>query len=647
MLKTLTMYLSLMLASIAAAPPVFAAALDDAMGAVKKQDWDTARRIARSDSAVTAAIVDWHWLRMPNSGAPFSDYRAFAQTYPHWPGMPLLQRRGENAIPASADPAQVIAYFANQPPQTGTGALRLAVALQAQGRADDAGAEAVRAWTNLSLSAQDESVMLARFGPQLGDHHIARLDNLLWRGWYNEAERMRNRVPAGHRALLDARRALRQDTAGVDSFISAVPDDLQSDPGLAYERMEWRKRKGRSESAVELMLERSATAERLGRPEMWAKRRRPEARQLMRNGDARRAYLLAAQHHLSEGSDYADLEWLSGYIALRKLNNPAAALDHFRRFRMAVVSPISLGRAGYWEGRALDALENPIGAAAAYGFGAEFQTSFYGQLAAEQAGVPMEPEMTGSETFPDSSQAAFKQSSIFKAGVALHQADELVLSARFLAHLAESLTRTEIGQLLDATDGLGAPYIQLTIAKRAASMGHTLHAGYFPLMDLSTSGRPDVSPELALSIARRESEFNPVVISPAGARGLMQVMPGTASDTAAELGLSYALGRLTSDPAYNATLGTAYLQKLRNEFGGSTVLVAAGYNAGPGRPRSWVKTYGDPRDASVDAVDWVEHVPFRETRNYVMRVTESLAPYRARLSGQTVPLTLGQELKAR
>jgi len=201
--------------------------------------------------------------------------------------------------------------------------------------------------------------------------------------------------------------------------------------------------------------------------------------------------------------------------------------------------------------------------------------------------------------------------------------------------------------LLTLTELLDDPYIQLRVAKRAAGRGIVNERAYFPLTAIDVAGRPDVSPELALAIARRESEFNPEVVSPAGARGLMQVMPGTAQDTAGALGMDYSLARLTADPDYNAILGTAYLQKLRDRFGGATILVAAGYNAGPGRPLEWIDRFGDPRDASVDPVDWIEQIPFRETRNYVMRVMESLAPYRARLAGEPVPLTLDRDIAAR
>ncbi|MCA8884666.1 MAG: lytic transglycosylase domain-containing protein [Rhodobacteraceae bacterium] len=629
--------------SVGAAPG--RADLAQAMDLVRARNWDAADRAVAGDGAEARAVITWHRLRAQQGS--FAEYLDFLQTHGDWPGMPFLLKRGESEIPSNASPDAVLRYFADQLPQTGTGSLRFSVALESLGRGDEARSEAVRAWRTLSLSATEESTMLARYGAALAPHHVARMDDLLWNGRLEDAARMRPRVPEGWRRLHDARVGLRRDAPGVDGLIAAVPADLAGDPGLAFERAQWRFRKDRDDDALALVLERSASAERLGRPEMWAPRRRNLARELMRNGRPREAYLLASQHKLTVGNDFADLEWLSGYLALRKLNEPGAALHHFQRFRAAVQSPISLGRAGYWEGRAREALGQADAARDAYRFGAEYQASFYGQLAAEKASVPMDPGLAGQVIYPVQRRSPLLRNSVYRAGVALDKAGEMVLAGRFFAHLAESLPRGEIGALLTLTEQLGEPYIQLAIAKRAASDGHTLHRAYFPLMDISTANRPGVEPELALSIARRESEFNPKVISPAGARGLMQVMPGTAQDTARANGMPYSLPRLTEDPAYNAALGTAYLSKLRGMFGANTALVAAGYNAGPRRPPQWIAAYGDPRSSKVDAVDWIESLPFRETRDYVMRVTECLGPYRARLAGAPVALTLGQDLKKR
>ncbi len=225
------------------------------------------------------------------------------------------------------------------------------------------------------------------------------------------------------------------------------------------------------------------------------------------------------------------------------------------------------------------------------------------------------------------------------------KAGEPHLAERFLTHLTESLSPQEQGALADFALSIGEPHYALMIAKRAATMGITLPRAYYPIMDFGIGDLP-VPPELALAIARRESEFDPSVRSGAGAVGLMQVMPGTAREVAGILGVSYNASRLQDDPAYNARLGTTYLAELIEVFGTNMALVAAGYNAGPSRPIRWMELYGDPRDPNVDPVDWVEHIPFRETRNYVMRVMESLPVYNARLTGVTGPVTLTDALKS-
>jgi soluble lytic murein transglycosylase len=363
----------------------------------------------------------------------------------------------------------------------------------------------------------------------------------------------------------------------------------------------------------------------------------------MRAGEARTAYRLASRHGLTGGSTYADLEWLAGYVALTYLDDPETALRHFENLRLAVETPISLGRAGYWEGRAYEAMGNAEMAQAAYAFGGEFQTSFYGLLAAEKAGMPMDPELTGRTEYGDWRTSSFANSSVLAAALLLQRAGEMTLAERFLTHLAEGLNAQEVGQLANLAFELEEPHIALMIAKRAAEGGIVVPSAYYPVVDLGASN-PIVPPELALSIARRESEFDPTVVSGVGARGLMQLMPGTAEEMAGDLGLSYSANRLTTDPAYNATLGVAYLAELVNNFGSNFVLVSAAYNAGPSRPIRWMEERGDPRSGQIDVIDWIEHIPFTETRTYVMRVMESLPVYRARLSGQTEPIRLSEEL---
>lgn len=606
---------------------------------MRQADWPGAQNAARG---IGRDVVDWHRLRAGEGG--FADYADFIARRPDWPGMDYLHQRGEGAISATTPPHDVIAYFAGRTPVTATGLLHLLAAFEQTGARPEAESLAARAWGDMVLSADAEISMLARFPAALAPVHEARLDMLLWAQEFGAAERLLANVGADWQALAAARIGLARDAAGVDALIAAVPDTLADHPGLAYERFMWRLRKDRTDDAIALLEQRSASAAQLGQPEKWASHRAGFTRAFMRAGQAEAAYSIAAYHHLTTGGTFADLEWLAGYIALSYLNDPELALGHFTTLREGVATPISLGRAGYWQGRAYEQMGDADNARAAFGFAAQHQTSFYGLLAAERAGIAMDSTLAGEPDYPDWRSANFAQSSVLEAALLLHEAGDQQLAARFLRHLAESLSPQELGQLGDLALSLDAPFLALRVAKYAADQGVVLPRAYYPMHDLARS-ELGVAPELALAIARRESEFYPAARSGVGALGLMQLMPGTAEAMAKALGIDFTPAALTVDTAYNARLGSAYLAQLIEEFGAAYPLVAAGYNAGPSRPRRWIEELGDPRSPGVDPIDWIEHLPFAETRNYIMRVMESLPIYRARLGGAPVPIRLSEELR--
>lgn len=619
------------------------ATLAAALVAANQGDWDGAQALARMVSdPVAGDIIEWTRLR--DGTGSFSDYRAFLQKNPDWPGLDYLRQRGEASIPEKDDPKTVLAYFKGNPPQTGTGVLRLAEAYMATGKIAEAREFAILAWRNFSMEKDERVRLLNTFEQTLAPHHTGRLDMLLWRGLTDEAQAMEVVVPESYAKLAEARIGLRRMQRNVDALIAAVPADLQDDPGLAYERFLWRDRKGRYDDARDLMLAQSVSKKALGRPERWADRRRDFARQEMRDGHANAAYKLASNHFLTEGEDFADLEWLSGYIALRKLNKPKLAIEHFKRFQAAVASPISNGRAGYWLGRAYEAVGDQENAKKAYLLGAENQTSFYGQLAAERAGAAADTSLTGAEAFPNWRAAKFMSSSVMHAALLFHYAGLPYQTERFMKHLAESQDRTGNQQLADPAMELNRPSIAVRLSKQAAGAGMVLPKTYFPLTELAGL-KTRLKPEVAMSIARRESELDESIQSPAGARGLMQVMPRTARKVAKELGIDYSLDSLSTDWRYNATIGSAYLADQLEAFNGSYILAFAAYNAGPSRANRWRQDYGDPTNDQMDQVDFIENIPFTETRNYVMRVIESLHVYRARLAGKTPPLQISKDLK--
>lgn len=617
--------------------------LADALLAMKSADWDRAAHLARRDGRLAADIIEWHRLRAGHGS--YSDTISFLRRNPDWPGLAYLRRKSEANVITSSH-ANVRGFFSQQAPQTPAGVLSYARALENAGQGRLAREVVIAAFKTMQMSASEQANFLTPYGQTLAPHIWHRLDYMLWQGWTDNASRLLALVSDRHKALAKARIALRKrQKNGVNALINGVPGGLKNDPGLAYERFLWRARAGQA-NALDMLLERSRSARSLGQPENWAGRRRSLARDQMRKGNYQTAYRIASAHFITPSgsySNYADLEWLSGYLALRFLNKPQTALQHFDRFTSVVFTPISLGRSGYWRGRAYQALGNQAAAQAAYDAGARHQTSFYGLLAAEKAGIASDPALTGNEKFPSWRAATWTRTSVHKAAMLLLDAGEISLAERFWTHLSESQGRQALGQMGQMAIDLGSPHIAVMLGKRMVRQGVTLPGPYYALHPMMKNTRP-VPVELSLSIARRESEFDPVVVSGAGARGLMQVMPGTAKLVARQLGIRYSVNKLLSDPEYNARLGSEYLAMMADRFNGNIMMVAAAYNAGPGRPERWMATYGDPRRGAIDAVDWVEHIPFNETRNYVMRVAESLPIYRARMGRNPLPIPFSKEL---
>ncbi len=614
----------------------------NALAAARAGNWENADAIAARAGPVGSDLLTW--VRLRAGEGSFDEVQGFVTAHADWPGLALMRKRAEARL-GGVSPAQVTAFFNGRAPQTGAGVLALAQALAAQGRNAEAEAVVVQAWRTMDLDGDSNDALVAGWGKALAPHHVARLDMALWRDLRGDAKKMLPLVGGDWRKLAEARMGLRAQDNGVDGLIAAVPAKLQDDPGLAYERFLWRVRKGRTADAASLIVTQSKDAAGLGKPAEWSGWRRYLVRDLMREGDFATAYRIASVHHMAaaDGYGYADLEWLSGYLSLRFLKAPERAMDHFQRFRAAVETPISLGRAGYWIGRTQEALGDPEAARIAYADGARYQTSFYGLLAAERGGVAFDATLAGTETFPTWRQAAFTGSDVYRAGILALNAGEETLAEQFLVHLASGLDRTGLGQMGDMAAELNQPHLQVMIAKEAAQKGITIPAPYYALHPMQKMKLP-VPIELALSIARRESEFDPNVISGAGAQGLMQLMPGTAAQMARDLGVEHESTRVLSDWSYNALLGSTYLATLADRFGGNVVMVAAGYNAGPSRPDQWMERFGDPRGGAVDVVDWIEMIPFTETQNYVMRVAESLPVYRARLGLQPHPVPFSREL---
>ena len=623
--------LTLALMAFLTAGPAMTQAVDPAAISVFQaadDDWEKAQALAENADPVTGDVLTW--MRLRAGSGTFVEYQSFLTKRPDWPGLDRLRQSGELLIPRDTDPEQVAAYFADVPPQTGQGAVRYVRALQDLERTDAANSALRDAWINLRLNDTGQKAMIDAFGADLAPFHAARTDALLWRARTTDARRMLPLLEPDHRALAAARIGYIRRSADLPKLYAAVPAGLKDDAGLVYDRYSWLANRGERTAAIKILLERSTSKAALGEPFRWSGWRRILARWEMREGRADQAYQLASTHYLTDGASFADLEWLSGYLSLIYLGDPEQALTHFQTALAVVETPISVGRMQYWIGRTQEVMSQPDLAAEAYAAAAIHQTGFYGLLAAEKLGRPLDAIWAQQPIVPQSD--VFSQD-LTKAAFLLLAVGERGHAVTFFAELGATLEPGALAEVGAALDAMDEQYYTLLLGKRALRRGVLVPQNYFPLHDLTQLDLP-VEPALALSIARRESEFNVSIGSPAGALGLMQLMPATAEEVSGFLGLPYARSKLTSDWEYNATLGTKYLQILQEDFGPTPVMIAAGYNAGPSRPKTWMDERGDPRLREMDVVDWIEHIPFRETRNYVMRVTESIPIYEARLNGQ-------------
>ena len=471
-----------------------AGALASALTASAAGDWPGALAAAQGAGEIGGDIILWQYLRAGEGR--LGEYESFLARRPDWPGLPLLREKGEAAVAREGDTARVLAYFGADLPRSGIGSLAMARALLAAGRNDAARAEVSRGWRSLKFDEMAEAEMLAFAGSALAGDHAARADAILWDGARKgELQRHLPRLSPEHVALARARSALQSDAADAPTLVEAVPASLADDPGLAFDRYDYRMRASRYDDAASLILQRSATAAGLGDPLAWAKRRADLSRILMRQGDAQTAYRVAASHHLASSpdtaTDLADLSFLAGYIALRQLNDPSTALQHFAVLEGAVVTPISVARAQYWLARTYEAMGDGAKARAHYERAAQHQTAFYGLLAAERLGLTLDPALVDvGAPQPSWKTAPFANSSVLAAARLLLDAGDRTLAKRFFLHLAEGLDDANLAALADMALRLDEPHIALLIAKAGAERGVILPRAYYPLPDFVPDGLP-------------------------------------------------------------------------------------------------------------------------------------------------------------
>jgi peptidoglycan lytic transglycosylase len=605
--------------------------------------WDQAWSIAnRADDPFLAKLLLWIELVRDPPQARFEQYRDFLEQNPTWPDRLLMRAHAETKLKDESD-ATAADWFRRFPPVTLTAKLRQADLLLAAGNEAQGVARLRQIWVNDDFPAADERGFLARYGDYLPPQDQAlRLDRLIWDGRYAAARRMLARVDPPARELGAARLALLTGAPDAKHLLEMVPPSLDRDPGLIFARVRWRQGNGHYDGAAALLDQAPANP---GHARAWITERRILARVLLTKGKPALAYRVAALNGLSGGPAFADLEFLAGWVALRYLHDPAEGYHHFVRLYDHTTMPVSRARGAYWAARAAAALNRPSDADSWYRKAAAHPLTYYGQLAAAAThdpgigSIPAAPEVDPAQI------RRLNSNELAQAARDLVAMGDGADARPFLALLIETAT-SPIDDVAIArlAARLRRPDMEIFAARRAAKDGIDLFSANYPLVALPPGGG-QAEPALILAMARQESAFDPQAVSPAGARGLMQLMPATAKKFAADLDLPFSDGRLTDDGSYNLRLGRAYLDTLLNRFNGSYVLAIAAYNAGPSRVQQWLDQFGDPRDNHTNAIDWIESLPIAETRNYLQRVLENLQIYRFRLGDHDLAFKLTADLR--
>ena len=601
---------------------------------VQADRWAEAERAAAAYADPVAVKLVRYFRLLAPGAASAEEIDGFIADNPQWPQQAAMATRRDAALAVEPDDTVVLGLCARGVAQSAAALLRCVQAERHAGR--DATADASRAWIATPGDPLREAAMLAAIGPLLsGADQQIRFLRLAWTDTAGAA-RQASRLGAPDRLSASARLALRQDDPRAAMLLAALAGD-PADPGFMLDRARWLRRSSQADAALALWREAgpaaelAAPAERRGA--FWDERNLL-ARRRLREGDARGAYLLAAGYAPTTGEARLDSAFLAGFVALRRLHDPATARRHFSALQAASGSVITQGRAHYWLARAAP---NEAAARAEYRKAAEFPGSYYGQLASRALGGDGPPPIDAGGPAAGPAEALE-----FAGGETVRAAAWLVAwgasrrARPFLLRLADPAASPQTAAL-DARLALGfdMPETAVAIARLAGRDGIALTRDGWPMAQRP----PGTEPALALAVMRQESSFDPATTSPVGARGLMQLMPPTAAEVSRGLGQPAPTPASLLDPAVNMRLGTTYLHVLLGQFGGTVPLAVAAYNAGPARVAEWLAGNGDPRvlrpaedvDPFPDMIDWIELIPFSETRNYVQRVMENQAIYAARL----------------
>lgn len=620
------------------------------MRAADNRQWESVEKFYRRIEDPTAKRILLWRQAADDPYVSFSTLTDVVQNQSDWPRMTRIRAKAETHLfdrPLSPD--ETITWFLGAEPVSGEGRGALAHAYYKRGQ-DDIGDQWLRsAWRDSRLTRDRQKKLFSRYKSRLtADDHATRADHLVWQGrrLYPSAEGLLSLMDRPDRALLDARMRVGANRTGMDKAIKAVPSSHTDDAGLLYERARWRRRKRTETYALPVYLEiQTPPHSEKGKVRVW-KDKKYMVYWALKNKKYSDAYKLTLHHGLTKGEHFADAEFLAGWISLTKLNKPEQALTHFTTLKGGVTLPVSSGRASYWQGRAADEMGD-ASATTYFAEAAKYPNVFYSQLASEKlaqgyAYISLPPEDDGSAVAD-----TFEGRELTRALRMIGEVQSERTFNQFSFHMDDELDDVrEITLLSGLAKQYGYMKPSVRAAKQAGRLDAMLTESGYPMPEIITNLDSKFDIPFVLAIARQESEFNTRARSHAKAYGMMQMINATAKSTARNSGVRYNKSWLIGDPEYAAKLGAYHLNELLDKYDGSYMLAAAAYNAGPRRVNIWIKDYGDPRTNGVDPIDWLETIPYSETRNYIHRVMENLEVYRARLNGNNTQLQLMHDLTA-
>jgi len=618
--------------------------------AVSRRDYNRALSLTASMADATAkSLAEWYYFEAEDPLVSIEAADRFLDGHPEWPSTQKIQAHAEKRMSWTLAPSSVLSFYETRDPVTGEGKLQLARAQFVTGRAEAGELHLKDAWINNNFTLPDEQRLLANYGDRLSaDDHFKRADRLLFDREVMTAKRAFSKLRPTDRRRAEARAALLLGGADAPGVYNNLSAEDRADPGVMLAAVRYFRRAEEEPRAI--ALARSATTDpvALRNPERWWDEQNLLMRWALKNRQFADAYAMASHHGLEAGTaDFAEAEFNAGWIALRFLNEPSRAEKHFAALTSAVSAPISLSRGWYWLARAAEAKGDADLAQVRYSKAAEQIYTFYGQLAAEKIGG--EALMRKFEPTPEATPEEKARFGQRPAVAALRMLTDIKDDRAFLIfayQIDDQLTsRGEFRELADLAMRMNAPHVAVRAGKVAVRSGAFAPDIAYPDISVPSSASRFAPAEVILGLSRQESEFNPRAYSRAGARGMMQLIPSTAQATARKEGLKYNRSALLDDPHYNMTIGSAHLSHLIDRFGGSWIMTFAAYNAGVNRVDQWIVSYGDPRSSVIDPLDWIEQIPFEETRNYVQRVLENSQIYRSRLSGSAIAGSLSRDVE--